>query len=295
MKSLWNNRDFSPMLLGEVFEPFNSNDYIFEVKFDGARAIIFASPKKVQIISRNKIDITYLYPELQDIKKLVKSNVIFDGEIISMDKKTPSFSKLQKRMHLKDKNKIYKQSIENPVVFVCFDILYENKDLIDLPIEDRKKILNKYADTNCFFVSKYFKKHGKKMFSNIKKLNLEGIVAKKLGSNYEINTRSDSWLKIKNFKEETFFVGGYVEMKGGYSISIILGEYRNNKFYYVGKVTLGKKQQLYKKIMKQKIIGKTPFQDYNLKEVYYLIPKISCKVKFMERTKNNHLRQPFIG
>ena len=80
MKSLWNNRDFGPMLLEEIKEPFDSDDYIFEIKFDGFRALIFASPKEVKIQSRNIHDITYLYPELQSIKKMVKENVLpFDG------------------------------------------------------------------------------------------------------------------------------------------------------------------------------------------------------------------------
>lgn len=295
MKDLWENNDFSPMLLGEVFEPFNSEDYIFEVKFDGARSLIFVSPDNIKIISRNKIDVTHLYPELEYIKKLVKRNTIFDGEIIAMEDGLPSFSKLQERMHLKNKSKIIEQSINNPVVFVCFDILYDNKNVIELPIEKRKKLLDKYKENDYFFKSKFIFEDGIDMFNNIKDLNLEGIIAKKIGSPYEINTRSDSWLKIKNYKEEEFLIGGYVEIKGGYAISLILGEYRDKDFYYVGKVTLGKKKKLYKEIIKEKIIKKSPFYDYDLNEINYVKPNLSCKVKFIERTNSNHLRQPFIG
>ncbi len=293
MKDLWINRDFSPMLLGEVFEPFDSNEYIFEVKFDGARSIVFASPEEIKIISRTKRDVTHLYPELQNLKKLVKRNTIFDGEIVAMEDGKPSFSKLQERMHLKNKGKIDEQMINNPVVFVCFDILYDAKNVYDLPIEKRKKILNRYNENDYFFISKYTYSDGINMFKNVKKLNLEGIVAKKLGSVYEINTRSDSWLKIKNFQKEEFFIGGYTQIKGGYSVSLILGEFRNSKFYYVGKVTLGKKKPLYKKLIKEKITKKSPFQDYNEK-IKFLNPKLKCFVKYMERTYNNHLRQPFI-
>lgn len=294
MKDLWKYRDFTPMLLGEVFECFDSEDYIFEVKFDGIRALIFVSSDHIKIMSRNKIDITHLYPELQGIKNMVKRNTIFDGEIIAMKDDVPSFSKLQERMHLKSNSKINAQAVNNPVLFVCFDILYDNKNVINLPIEKRKKLLNKYNDNEYFFISKYMKSKGIKMFENIKKLNLEGMVAKRLGSSYEINTRSNSWLKIKNYQEKAFLIGGYVDIKGGYSISLILGEYREKKFYYVGKVTLGKKNHLYKDIIKEKVLKKSPFQDYDKKDINYLKPKITCKVKFMERTNNNHLRQPFI-
>lgn len=294
MRDLWISRDWSVMLLGEVFEPFDSSDYIYEVKFDGARAIIFASPKEVRIISRNNYDVTHLYPELQAIKKLVKHNTIFDGEIIAILNGLPSFSKLQERMHLKNKQKIDSQIIKNPVIFVCFDILYEEKNLIDLPIQKRKQMLDKYPDSEFFFKSKFIYDEGINMFKNIKEFNLEGIVAKKLGTTYEINTRSDSWLKIKNFKEEEFFIGGFTEIKGGYSVSLILGEYRNKNFYYVGKVTLGKKQRLFKQIKKEKVVKNSPFQDYNLDNIIYIKPKLKCKVKYIERTNSNHLRQPFI-
>lgn len=294
MKDLWENRDFSPMLLGEVFKPFDSKDYIFEVKFDGIRAILFVSPNELKIITRNKQDITHLYPELQNIKKLVKKNTIFDGEIVAMKNNVPSFAELQKRMHLKSQAKINNEQENNPVIFVCFDILYDNKNVISYPIERRKKLLEKYNDNEYFYKSKYTLTNGIQMFKQIKKVNLEGIVAKRLGSNYEINTRSDSWLKIKNFKKEEFFIGGYVEIKGGYAVSLILGEYRDKEFYYVGKVTLGKKKKLYNQVIKEKVVKKSPFKDYLKPEINYLKPKLKCKVRFMERTNSNHLRQPFI-
>jgi len=249
---------------------------------------------RTKIMSRNKIDITNLYPELQSIRKIVKRNTIFDGEIVAMSNGVPSFSKLQERMHLKSKTKINGQMIDNPVIFVCFDILYDDENVYDLPIEKRKKLLDRYKENDCFFKSKYILNDGIKMFEKVKKFNLEGIIAKRKNSVYEINTRSDSWLKIKNYQEEEFFIGGYVEIKGGYSISLILGEYRDKEFYYVGKVTLGKKRSLYKEIIKEKVTHKSPFLDYDLKDINYIKPKLSCKVKFIERTNSNHLRQPFI-
>ena len=99
--SIWNNHDFHPMLLKEINKPFNSKDYLFEIKYDGIRVVIFATPKKVTIQTRNKQDITNIFPELQSIKKLIKENTIFDGEIVSFKDGLPSFSKLQERNHLK--------------------------------------------------------------------------------------------------------------------------------------------------------------------------------------------------
>jgi len=293
--SLWNDRNFAPMLLHEENKPFNSKDYLYEIKFDGIRAIIFASPKEVKIYSRNKNDITYLYPELQSIKNIVKRNTIFDGEIISMENKVPSFSKLQERARLKSKSKILSHMKTKPVIFICFDILYDGKNIMDLPLIKRKKILNKYKENDYFMISKYIINNGINLFKSIKKLNLEGIVAKKIDSMYEINTRSSSWIKIKNIHREAFFVGGYIKNKSNYTITLVLGEKKNNKLYYVGKVILGKKHKLYEDIIKMKTIRKTPFVDYDEENTTYLNPDITCVVKYTEKTKNGNLRHAVIG
>lgn len=290
--NIWNDKKWVPMLLKEIDKPFNSKDYLFELKFDGIRAVIFANSNKVIVQSRKKYDISNLYPELQNIKDIVKEDTIFDGEIVSFDNNLPSFSKLQERSHLKDKSKIKTQSKENPVIFVCFDILYHHKkDITNLTLLERKEILNKYEDNEVFVKNKSINDKGILFFNKIKKLDLEGIVAKKKNSIYEINTRSNNWLKIKNFKNETFYIGGYTDTNKNESITLYLGEKRNDKLYFVGKVSIGKKYELYKKIIKSKIKNSSPFEDFN-KDINYLTPNLSCKVQYIERTKSNHLRQP---
>lgn len=291
--SLW-DKSFSPMLLEEIDKPFDSKDYIYEMKFDGIRALIYVSPEKIKIVSKNGIDLTNLYPELLEIRHIINKKVIFDGEIVAMDNGKVSFSKLSERNHLKNKEKISFQSKANPVIYIAFDILYENKDLINLNLLDRKIILNKYKDTICFIKSKYISTNGIKLFDTIKKLDLEGIVAKNKNSIYEINKRTDNWIKIKNIKDDDFFVGGFIENKSNYTISLVLGEYRNNMFCYVGKVVLGKKRELYSKIKKERIIKNSPFIDFNDNKVNYLNPTIKCTIMFTEKTKNGHLRHPVV-
>lgn len=291
--SLWDKRDFSPMLLKETNEAFDSNEYIFELKFDGQRACIFVGPNEFKILNRHNKFITELYPELEEIKKIVNKNTIFDGEIVAFDKGVPSFSKLQQRAHLKDKKKIRYQSINNPVIFIAFDILYQKKDLINKTIEERKKILDRIPDNDFFIKIKTYENCGKKIFKFTKKHNLEGIVAKKKKSLYLINKRSNLWIKIKNNEEEDFFICGYKE-KNNNIISIILGEYINNKLNYVGSVITTKNSILFQSIKKIKIIDNSPFSNYKKDNITYIEPKLTCKVKYMERTKNNHLRQPFI-
>lgn len=281
------------MLLKEIEQPFNSKDYLYEIKFDGIRAIIFANPKSIKIISRNNKNITHLFPELHSIKKLVTKNTIFDGEIISMDQNLPSFSKLQTRYHLKDPSKINYQSLENPVIFICFDILYENKDLTNIPLEKRKQFLQKYSDNDNFLKSIYIQNDGIKLYLSAKKLGLEGIVAKKKDSKYHINQRTDDWLKIKNIKKDFFYIGGYIKNKNT-TISLLLGEYHDQKLHFVGKVTIGPKNRLFEKILKMPLIKKNPFINL-IDGALFIKPVIKEQVNFLERTKDNHLRHPFIS
>ena len=285
--NLWNNDKFTPMLLQEINKPFNNKDYLYEIKYDGIRACIIVSKDIFKIINRHHEDITYIYPELKNIQKDIKSKTILDGEIVVMDSGFPSFSLLQKRCHLRDKNKIKKHMQENPVIFITFDILFANQDLTNIPLIQRKEYLNKIKDSNYLIKSKVFS-NGLKLFNEVKKLNLEGIVAKEKHSYYIVNSRSDSWLKIKNNKAEIFLVGGYILNKNN-TISLLLGEYNNKDLYYVGKVKISKKQAIYDKIINAKKIKRSPFINYN-SNFLYLKPIISVNIHYLERTKNNHLR-----
>ena len=289
--SLW-NKDIKPMLLGEVREVFDSKEYLYEVKYDGIRVLVFVSKDKVVIRSRYGIDITGLFPEMKVLCKMVKGNVIFDGEIIMLDNNKVSFSKLQKRIHLKNKKTIEFLSKTNPVIFICFDVIYEGKDLINLSLLERKDVLSNYKDNDVFIKSTYVIGDGTKLFNAIKKLDMEGIVAKKINSKYLVNERSDNWLKIKNYKSGDFIILGYINNKESHVISLVLGEYLNKKIVYVGKVILGKKRNLADKILKmKKSKAVVKIKD---KDVIYIKPEIKCLIKYLERTENGLLRQPFV-
>ncbi len=285
--NIWKNRDWSPMLLKEISEPFNSKDYFFEIKFDGIRAIVFASPNSISIQSRNKKDLTQLFPELEEIKNLVSKNTIFDGEIVSLDKGKPSFAKVQNRLHIKNAHKISQEANENSVCFIVFDILYENKTLTDLPLEKRLEYLSKYPDTNVFIKSHVFENEGIKLFKEIKKKKLEGIVAKKKDGLYHINKRTDDFIKIKNIKREEFYILGYIKNKNS-TLSLILGEKKNQKFNYVGKVTISNRTEVYKKVLKIKQVNQ--YIEEKIDNGLFIKPNIMCHIEFLEKTKTGHLR-----
>lgn len=287
--SLW-KKEFTPMLLKEVDEVFDDENYLYEVKYDGIRVLVFVSNDGVVIKSRYGMDITKLFPELSCLSKIVSGKVIFDGEIIILDDGRVSFSKLQKRFHLKNKRTIDFLSKTNPVVFMCFDVLYENRDLINLSLLERKEILNNYEDNEVFVKSTYVYGKGSKLFEAIKSLDMEGIVAKRLDSKYLINERSDNWIKIKNYKSDDFLILGYINKEN--VISLVLGELLKGRIVYVGKVSLGKKRSLANKIMNMKEVK--ALIDIKDKDVIYVKPNVKCEVKYLERTSNGLLRQPFI-
>ena len=257
------------------------------MKFDGIRALIFTDGDEFYIQSRNVKDITYMFPELKPIKNLVKSKVIFDGEIVAFDKNAPSFSKLQERLHLKDLKTIKLKSDYEPVFFIVFDILYEGTDLTSKSLIDRKNILKKYKDCECFYKCKYIENNGIELFNKIKRNNLEGIVAKKKNAAYLINKRSDNYIKIKNIKDGKFYICGYSNNKDNNSISIILCKKAKDEFLYVGKVKLSSKYKLFNKIKKLKIINNyvVGYSDFKCVKPIY-----KCLVNYLEVTKSGYLR-----
>lgn len=283
--NLWKNRNFTPMLLEEISKPFDNENYIYEPKFDGIRALIFVNNHEIKIQSRNNKDLTYLFPELNTIKNVTNSNVIFDGEIVLFEGSKPSFSKLLQRNRLKKTIKIKEASLNNPVTFIAFDIIYENKNLTNISLIKRKDILNKYPDNDVFIKIKYIKKEGIKLFKKIKTLNLEGIVAKNINSNYYINTRTNDFIKIKNYQRDSFFIIGYNEKEN--ILTLILGNIKNNKIQYAGKVIINKRNNLYKKIKGKKIIKK--YIDEKI-EGNFIKPDLKCNIKYLEKTENGHLR-----
>lgn len=287
--NLWKNRNFTPMLLKEIDKPFNSKKYYYELKYDGYRALIFVNKNEIYIQSRNKNDITYLYPELSNIKKIVNKNVIFDGEIVIFENNKPSFNKISKRSKLKNKNIIKKESINNPVIFIAFDILYENKNLTNLPLIERKKILEKYQDTDFFIKSKVYLNNGIKLYNFVKKNNLEGIVIKDINGLYHINNRTSDFIKVKNIKSDNFFIAGYIN-NNKYTSSLVLCEKYNNDYIYVGKVLISKKNNIYEKILNIKKCKNYLKIENN--DITFIKPILSCKINYLERTKNGHLRHP---
>ena len=286
--NVFKDKNIKPMLLYEENKPFNDEKYLFEMKFDGIRALIYVSPKEIVIKNRKGFVVNDTFPELLEIQKYVNKECIFDGEIVLMQDNKPSFSKLQERALLKNKKRIEYFKDNFPVTFVCFDILYENKDLMDLPLLKRKEILSKYDDNDLFVKSRVVDTKGKELFKFIKKNNLEGIVAKLKTSEYIPGIRTKEWIKIKNVLMEDFYICGYKD--GDDVISVLLGEKVGKKYRFVSKVVVGKKRKDYELIMS--CSESKNYLDVDFDEYKFIKPKYKCTIEFLERTNSNRLRHP---
>ena len=281
---MFHNYKLRPMLLKEEEKVVQDKEFLYEIKFDGIRALIYVSKNSFKILSRKGNDLTNKYPELKEIQKIVGDHqVIFDGEIIATNNGLPSFSLLQQRNRIK---KVIDEIIEEiPVTFIAFDILYDNKNLMSESLLNRKKILEKYNDTNYFIKSKVYD-NGINLFKMIKKVGLEGIVEKKKNGLYFEGERTFDWIKVKNIKVDNFLVHGYLEKTNTYSL--LLGEYKRESLKYVGKVSINKKHEIMNTLKKMK---KTNNQFVNFDEkATYIIPIKKVRIHYLERTNSGMLR-----
>lgn len=278
-------------------KPFDGKKWLFEIKWDGYRAIADKKKKNIQLYSRNGILFSD-YPLLNKELGTIKDDFIMDGEIVVLDEQGhPSFQLLQQ----------YKEDPDHPLVFYVFDLLFLNeKDLKEKNILERKKILVKLLSTyngSVIRFSDHIIGRGKDFFEKVKEMGLEGIIAKKIGSRYIEHFRSKEWLKIKNVQTEEAIIIGYTHPQGSRSAfgALVLANLKGGKLYYIGHVGTGFTDRSLTDIKRTLDYYKTERSPLPAKiklnaPVTWLKPVLICTVKFSERTKSGLLRHPvFLG
>jgi bifunctional non-homologous end joining protein LigD len=284
-----------PMLATLVDKPFSKKDWIYEIKWDGYRAVANISGGKVDLYSRNFNDFKDKYPSIVERLEKIKEDVILDGEIVAYDKEgNVGFQALQNIGE-----KFY------GVEFMIFDILHFNgEDLTPLPLIERKKILRqflkKYKDLK---ESDYIEEKGEQFFKLAVKKDLEGIIAKSKDSPYVSNRRTDYWLKIKNHRMEEAVIAGFTEPRGSRKNfgALVLGVYKGDELVFAGHTGTGFSTaslgELYKK-MKPLVVKSSPFKTkvpIN-SPITWIKPKLVAQIKFAEWTKGGAMRQAvFLG
>jgi bifunctional non-homologous end joining protein LigD len=296
-------KQVKPMLTTLVDKPFDDKDWLFEVKWDGYRAIAIMNGNSVSLQSRNDKSFNDKFYPIY--RSLVKWNMrtVLDGEIVAINQNGVSnFGALQN----------WRSEADGELVFYLFDVLWiDDHDLRELPLKKRRKILENMAPkADNIRISQGFESSGVHLFDEIKKLGLEGIIAKKQDSEYHENERSADWLKIKTQKRQEVVIGGYTLNEGSSKLfsSLLVGLFKNKKLAYTGKVGTGFNQKTQERLLRQfrpYIIKTAPFSsvpDMNKPSRFrphpseakavWLKPKLVCEVRFTEMTSDGVMRHP---
>jgi ATP-dependent DNA ligase len=189
-----------PMLAQRAPEPFDSEDYLFEIKWDGIRCLAFIEAGRLRLQSRDLMAISAQFPELASLAQL-PSGTVLDGELVVLKDGKPCFAEIQKRTQLRTSHRIGMFSHALPVSYLVFDLLYwEGESLVAAPLSARREALNSLTarlPESGVLVSGAVLRYGRACFETVAKLGLEGLMAKRLDSPYVVGRRSRHWLKIK--------------------------------------------------------------------------------------------------
>jgi len=284
-----------PMLATSVDEPFDGAEWLFEIKWDGYRAIAFIDDSKLRLVSRNQNELTERFPELKDLPKLVRAkSAILDGEVVALDEQgRASFSLMQQRTGFRPGGRRGTAKADVPVLYYAFDLLYlDGYDLRKLPLEVRKKQLASILISgDVLRYSDHYEKQGKALFEMARAKGLEGILAKKRDSIYQ-ERRTSEWLKIKITRRLECVIGGYTEPEGSRAHfgSIVLGLYdKQGRLIHVGQAGSGFDQKSLDevwKLLKKRETKKNPFygEVEALRKVYWVKPELVAEIEFAEWT-----------
>jgi bifunctional non-homologous end joining protein LigD len=296
------NRTYKPMLARVAPKPFSGEDWLFEIKWDGFRALAYVN-QGLSLRSRNQKELKFNFPELEELTELAH-DVVLDGEIVVVKEGKPDFQALLERGQATLPLEIQLQAKRSPVVYVVFDILEKDGvSMVNLPLMERKRILrDSVKEGKHVLLSDFVEEKGEAYYRVALEKGLEGVMAKKKDSVYEQGTRSGNWLKIKKLQTCDCVISGYTKGSGARSETfgaLLLGLYDGEKPVYVGKVGTGFSeavlQMLSNKFQRLKT-GEAPFDPDITGEVTWLKPELVCEVGYQVVTHDRRLRMPrFLG
>lgn len=299
-----------PMMATLVDEPFDDDDWIFEPKWDGVRAIATCADETM-LLSRSLRDITTSYPELARLhQQIVAFEAVVDGEVVALHGGRPSFERLQSRINLANERDIERAAKAIPVTFIAYDLLYlDGRSLIALPLDERKELLQEVVVTSDLVdISPAVPGEGRALFQAARSQNLEGIVAKRRGSPYRPGKRARDWLKVKTTYDADVVIGGWSRGEGARSSrfgSLLVGAYEDGALRYVGSVGTGFTDRLLDEVMaelQERELPNNPFdadprKDKSrwgraVKDPHWVRPELVARVEFRELTSGGKLRAP---
>jgi bifunctional non-homologous end joining protein LigD len=296
--------DIKPMLATLVDEPpGNGEEWLYEVKWDGFRALAYIDKGRVELRSRNnKVFDKKFYPIHDELKKW-KTSAVLDGEIIVVNEKgLPDFTALQ----------TWRSEADGDLVYYAFDILwYDGYDLMNAPLDERRKILKRVVPAGGMVRhSEAFDVTGKEFFEIAGKMSLEGIIAKKASSLYKPDVRSKEWLKIKTQKHQEVVIGGYTKNEGTSKkfSALLCGIYEGNELVPVAPIGTGFTVKMQNEILEKLKPLKTPKCPFNVvpdinkpsrfrpnpprAEVTWVRPEVVAEITYRTVTSDGSFRHP---
>jgi len=297
------NEKISPMLAGVAHELPHGYEFIYEIKWDGIRTIIFVDDGKVWIQSRSGRDITSQFPELQNVDAAFHiENGIFDGEIISMDEKgRPIFADVISRLHTAGSKAIEIAQSRNPVYCYLYDCLYlDGRNIMSEPLTKRQAWLKVSMKKHNHYRISETMTDGKALYDAAKAMDLEGVMAKYKDRPYVVGRRIDNWLKIKFRQTHSCIIIGYTKGKGDRVNefgAMHLAEREGEEWKYLGKVGTGfdrkKLEEIFAKLSKLEVLSK--YIEETIEEparTVWVAPELYCEVQFASWTNKKTLREP---
>jgi bifunctional non-homologous end joining protein LigD len=311
-------RFIEPMKARLVDDPPTQGDWLYELKFDGIRAIAIKQGKKVSLISRNGNKLDKRFPEIGEaVKDFPAEECVVDGEVVALDEEGRSSFQLLQTLEMEGR--------KAPLRFYVFDLLQLNsKSLLELPVEQRKQLLAKICENigDPIRYSGEISGDVNSLVAEVKRRGLEGLIGKRRGSVYEPGRRSGDWIKLKTVNEQEFVIGGYTPPGGSrkHFGAILVGYYesggkeRDSRLKFAGKVGSGfteKSLSILHKKFREEERDDCPFVDLPskqdgawvqgitpsmMKKMHWVNPKFVAEIKFAEWTRDQKLRQPvFLG
>ncbi len=289
-----------PMLAEARETPFDSADHLFELKWDGTRALAFVRGGKHRFQNRRLTFIEGRYPE---IVPRTRGDAILDGEIVVMDGGLPSFEKLQEREKASGAIRVNHLAKTLPATYVVFDVLYVGeRDVMGLPQTERKALLKEVVeeDDRTVLVD-FIEGRGVDYFAAVHARGLEGVIAKRKSAKYYPGRRSPDWVKIKKKATQDCVIAGLTVGEGERRDtfgSLVLGAYDGGRLVHVGRVGTGFSEEGRRALtarlaaLRQDACPFDEVPELDVPVAFWTKPQIVAEVHFLEWSKDHHMRAP---
>ncbi|MEM7305474.1 MAG: hypothetical protein AAF682_02330 [Planctomycetota bacterium] len=287
--------DFVQPMLARIGEPFDSDEHLFEVKWDGIRSLAFVESSGYRMRSRTENHQEGRYPELAFLERL-PAGTLLDGELVVLKDGRPNFREVMRRERTATGPALQALMRDLPVTYVVFDVLYAaGTAVMELPLRERRELLRAIvgqADEPRLVLSDGVVGAGLAFFETIKERRVEGMVAKHLDATYLPGRRTDAWIKIKEQKTTLCLILGYVR-DGADLKSLVIAADFGEGLRSVGRVGSGLTERLRAQIRELCASRRrdTPLIA-SAEDAVWIEPGLYCKVGFLELTEDGNLRAP---